>query len=110
MKGEFIIAGFDGNWTVEPQKSAVYGRIRATSVVLAALPLAACAPAKPVLILPPASLATCADAPAVPETLPPQGTKERDNATLAIWLAEREAGTDCRSRVAGLRAWMEKAK
>lgn len=78
--------------------------------LVAAIPLAACSPARPALILPPAELAHCAPAPAVPETLPPQGTKERDAATLAIWLAEREAGTDCRSRVAGLRAWMEKAQ
>lgn len=70
--------------------------------------LAACGQPEPVRILPPANLATCAAAPAVP-VLPAPGI-ERDRATLALWLAEREAGADCRARVAGLKAWMEEPR
>lgn len=76
-------------------------------VLIPALALAACGQPEPIRILPPAELATCADAPAVPTNLPPQGTTERDEATLAVWLAERAAGADCRAKVRGLSTWMK---
>ena len=78
---------------------------------LALLPLAllaACNQPRPTLILPPLDLTSCADAPAVPE-LPPKGTPERDQATVNLWLDERKAGADCRSRVKGLAAWRKEA-
>lgn len=66
--------------------------------------LASCGEPEPIVLTPPAELLRCADAPAVPE-LPPPGI-ERDKATLALWLAEREAGADCRSKVRGTAAWV----
>lgn len=72
---------------------------------LAGITLAACGQKEPMVITPPAELLRCADAPAVPE-LPPPGI-ERDKVTLALWLAEREAGADCRARVNGVRAWVD---
>lgn len=65
--------------------------------------LAACAPARPVVLTPPEHLLHCADAPAVPDALPPQGTIERERATVKLWLDEREAGADCRARLNALR-------
>ena len=76
--------------------------------IMPALALASCGQPQPIRITPPANLASCADAPAVPE-LPPPGI-ERDRATLALWLAERAAGADCRARVNGLAAWLKEAK
>ena len=75
--------------------------------LLAPFALAACGQPEPLLILPPLTLASCADAPAVPE-LPPPGI-ERDRVTLALWLAERSAGADCRSKVHGLATWRAEA-
>ena len=57
--------------------------------VFSPLALAACGQPEVIALTPPADLLRCADAPAVPE-LPPPGI-ERDRATLALWLAEREA-------------------
>jgi hypothetical protein len=71
---------------------------------LAPLALAACGQPEALVLTPPADLLRCADAPAVP-TLPEPGI-ERDRATVALWLAEREAGADCRARVNGVRAWV----
>ena len=75
--------------------------------LLAPLALAACGQPQPLILTPPAAMLTCKAAPEVPATLPPQGSLERDKATVALWLAEREAGADCRSQLAGVRAWSE---
>lgn len=74
------------------------------AILLAVPTLAACGQKEAMVLTPPADLLRCADAPAVPE-LPPPGI-ERDRATLALWLAEREAGADCRGRLAGVAAWV----
>jgi hypothetical protein len=68
--------------------------------------LAACSQPEPMILTPPAALLTCKPAPAVPETLPPQGTVERDRATVSLWLAEREAGADCRAQLSGVSRWV----
>lgn len=72
--------------------------------LLAPLTLAACGQPDPIVLTPPPALLTCQPAPAVPE-LPPPGI-ERDKVTLALWLAEREAGADCRAKVRGTAAWV----
>ena len=77
---------------------------------VASAALAACSPARPVVLTPPAHLLHCADAPAVPESLPPQGTIERGRATVKLWLDEREAGADCRGRLNAVREWWERVK
>ena len=77
--------------------------------LLAPLALAACGQPAPIILTPPPALLTCKPAPKVPAELPPQGTIERERATVELWLAEREAGADCRSAVDGLRAWTETA-
>ena len=74
------------------------------------LALAQCGQPSPLVLTPPADLLTCEDAPAVPASLPPQGTVERDAATVALWLAEREAGADCRSKVIGVAEWAKKPR
>lgn len=75
-------------------------------LLFAVVPLAACGQPEPIVITPPPALLTCKAAPAIPEALPAQGTVERDAATVALWLAEREAGADCRSQLSGVRVWV----
>lgn len=83
--------------------------LRITSVLPMLSLLAACGQPEPLILTPPASLLTCKPAPAIPTELPAQGTAERDAATVALWLAEREAGNDCRSNLAGVKAWVAEA-
>lgn len=77
---------------------------------LALLPLialAACGQPRPVIVAPPAELATCALMPPAPD-LPvqtPETQRERDLMTLNYILALRTAYADCASKVAGLAAW-----
>lgn len=69
--------------------------------------LAACGQPRPVIVAPPAELATCALMPPAPD-LPPQSLetqRERDVMTLDYILALRTAYADCASKVAGLAAW-----
>lgn len=73
---------------------------------VASATLAACGQPETIVLTPPASLLTCAPAPEVPAALPAQGTIERERATLDLWLAEREAGADCRSQLAGVKRWV----
>lgn len=64
---------------------------------------------KPVLVLPPANLATCADEPLAP-ILPGRDQQDvRDSLTLEYILALRSAWGDCAAKVDGLRAWMDAA-
>ena len=71
--------------------------------------LAACGQPTPIILTPPAALLTCMPAPAIPAELPAQGTVERDKATVELWLAEREAGADCRAQLSGVRVWVDTA-
>lgn len=79
---------------------------------LALLPLialAACGQPRPVIIAPPADLATCAlmpDAPDLPAQSP-ETQRERDEMVLQFILALRSAHGDCAAKVAGLRAWID---
>lgn len=84
-----------------------FGRHRGPAMLLAPLALAACGQKEPLILTPPPALLTCAPAPAVPETLPPQGSIERERATVELWLAEREAGADCRNNLAGVKRWVD---
>lgn len=81
--------------------------------LLAPLALAACGQPEPVLILPPADLAECADEPAPPVIPERDGSEEtqrqRDVLMLEGYLRLREAYGDCRAKVDGLKAWREAA-
>lgn len=87
--------------------------LRSTSWVALCLSLTACGEPKPLLILPPADLVTCADEPAAPSLPERDGTEAtqtaRDLLMLDGYLAMRSAWGDCRSKVEGLRAWRETA-
>ena len=77
-------------------------------MIALALLLTACGE-KPVLVLPPANLASCADEPLAPELPSREYQNERDNLTLEYILALRSAWGDCKSKTEGLRAWMDVA-
>lgn len=77
--------------------------------LIAPLALAACQQSRPVLVLPPLELTTCAERPVAPELPPREQQYERDTLTLDYVLALVEAHGDCRSKVEGLRVWREEA-
>ena len=84
------------------------GRVRLAAMIPFAMLLTACGE-KPVLVLPPATLAECADEPVAP-ILPGRDQQDlRDSLTLDYLLAMRSAWGDCRAKVDGLRAWMDAA-
>lgn len=83
--------------------------LKRVSLVMTPLALAACGQPEAIVLTPPPALLTCKPAPAVPATLPAQGTVERERATVNLWLAEREAGADCRANLAGVKKWTETA-
>lgn len=82
-------------------------------ILLAPIALAACGNPQPVLIVPPADLATCADEPSPPVLPERDGTEEtqraRDVLMLDGYLNLRTAYGDCKSKVNGLAAWIERA-
>lgn len=78
--------------------------------IISTLVLAACGQPTPLILTPPPALLTCKPAPAIPTELPAQGTAERDAATVALWLAEREAGADCRSQLSGVKRWVSEVE
>lgn len=85
---------------------------RATATILCALGLTACASnPPPVLILPPADLAICAEEPPAPALPERDGTAEvqrvRDEMMLEGYLALRSAFGDCKAKVRGLATWRE---
>lgn len=77
--------------------------------LLAPLALAACQQPRPVLILPPADLATCAAEPVAPAIPGKDQQAERDRLVFEYLLALRSAGADCRAKVNGLATWMKEA-
>lgn len=80
-----------------------------TIALLPLIALAACQQPRPVVVLPPAELATCAampDAPSLP-VQSPETQRERDELVLAYILELRTAWADCAAKVAGLAAWRE---
>jgi hypothetical protein len=88
---------------------ATNARVRLAATIPLALACVACAP-KPVLTLPPADLAVCADEPLAPDLPGREQQAQRDSLTLAYILALRSAWGDCRAKVDGLRAWRESAE
>lgn len=82
------------------------------ATILSSLALTACAGERPVLVLPPADLATCKPEPTAPALADqlPETQRDRDETTLNYILALRAAGGDCRAKVKGLNAWIEEAK
>ena len=71
--------------------------------------LAACGQPRPVIVLPPAELATCAEEPLAPD-LPGRDQQDaRDELVLSYVLDLRSAYGDCRARVDGLAAWVKEA-
>lgn len=77
----------------------------------ASVALTACDKPAPVLILPPADLAECADEPPAPILPERDGANQRARDVLMLegYLRLREAYGSCRSKVDGLRAWLEAA-
>lgn len=83
-------------------------RLRLAAMIPWALLLSACGPQRPVLVLPPADLATCADEPLAPSIVGLEQSA-RDALTLDYILGLRSAWGDCRAKVDGLKAWRETA-
>lgn len=85
-------------------------KLPAIATILCATALTACDHEPPRLILPPASLATCADLPDAPVLPARDGTAavqlERDRLTLEGYLALRAAYADCKGKVEGLAVWV----
>jgi hypothetical protein len=81
--------------------------------LLVTIPLAmlcvACGKDKPVLILPPIELTTCAAEPLAPDLPGREFQTERDELTFEYVLAIRAAWGDCAAKVDGLRTWRETA-
>lgn len=88
-------------------------------LILAPIALTACGQTEvPVLILPPAELAQCADDPVAPD-LPPVDwssvetarpvQRARDASVLEYILQLRTSGGDCRAKVKGLATWRDEA-
>lgn len=86
------------------------GKLRMLAVIPLLMLCAACGPKEPVLVLPPATLASCADEPEAPILPPLTEQAMRDSLTLEYILALRSAYGDCRAKVDGLRAWRERAQ
>lgn len=81
--------------------------IRAIIVGAASVALTACANNRPVIVLPPANLAECAQEPLAPILPGKDQQAERDVLMLGYVVALRDAWADCASRIAGLHAWRE---
>ena len=89
-------------------------------IILAPIALTACGPKEvPVLILPPAELAECAEDEAAPDLPAIDWTsvqtampivKERGRLTLDYILSLKTTGGDCRAKVKGLATWREEAQ
>lgn len=80
---------------------------RAIIVGVASATLAACGHERPVKMLPPADLLTCADEPAAPDLPGREEQARRDVLTLDYILGLRSAWGDCAAKVSGVRAWSE---
>lgn len=83
--------------------------VMGAGLACAGLALAGCSQDRPVIVLPPADLATCLPEPEAPEIPARDGTTEtqdkRDVLTLDYILNLRTWGGDCASKVAGLAEW-----
>jgi len=82
---------------------------RAALLVIPALLLTACGDTRPILILPPAELASCSDEPLAPDLPGRDQQRERDLMTLDYILGLRSAYGDCKAKVDGLAAWRAEA-
>jgi hypothetical protein len=73
--------------------------------------LSACGTPPVRIALPPVELTTCADEPSTPDIPARDGTdavqQQRDELTLAYILGLRSAYGDCKSKVAGIKAWRD---
>lgn len=93
-------------------KKETSGRVmlRLAAVIPLAMLCAACGGEKPVLILPPVELTTCADEPLAPDLPAREFQDERDAMMLDFALDLRSAFGDCKAKVEGLREWRATAK
>lgn len=64
---------------------------------------------KPILIVPPIELTTCADEPLAPDLPAREFQAERDRMMLDFTLDLRAAWGDCKAKVDGLKKWREEA-
>jgi hypothetical protein len=69
--------------------------------------LTACEPKQIEVVKPPVALTTCADEPQAPLLPNRDQQAERDRLTLDYILGLRSAYGDCKSKVAGVKAWSE---
>lgn len=92
-------------------KKETSGRVMPRLAVLTPLAMlcVACGTEKPVLILPPIELTTCAAEPVAPDLPAPEFAAKRDEMMLNFTLDLRKAWGDCRAKVDGLRKWRETA-
>lgn len=93
-----------------PSKKETSGRVmlRLAALTPLAMLCVACGE-KPVLILPPVELTTCADEPLAPDLPAREFQDERDRMMLGFTLDLRKAWGDCKAKVEGLRKWREEA-
>lgn len=94
---------------VSKLKMIAPAQLRLLAMIPLAMACAACGPQRPVLVLPPADLTSCADEPTAPDLPGRDAQDTRDRLTLDYLLALRSAWGDCRAKVDGLRAWRETA-
>lgn len=83
-------------------------KLLTVATILSSLSLTAC-DKHPVLVLPPAELAECADEPQAPDLGTAETQLARDLMTIDYVLALRSAWGDCKADVDGLAAWLEAA-
>lgn len=69
--------------------------------------LTACEPKRIEIVKPPVALTTCADEPQAPNLPARDQQAERDRLTLDYILGLRSAYGDCKSKVAGIKAWSD---
>jgi hypothetical protein len=75
--------------------------------ILSGMGLGACEPKRIEIVKPPIALTTCADEPQAPDLPTREQQAERDRLTLDYILGLRSAWGDCKSKVAGIKAWSE---
>ena len=77
------------------------------ATILCGLALTACEPKRIEVVRPPVALTECADEPGAPALPGREQQVERDRLTLDYILGLRSAYGDCKSKVAGVKAWSD---
>ena len=69
--------------------------------------IAACGQPQPLILAPPADMLTCAPEPIAPDLPGREQQAERDRLMVDYVLGLVAAGSDCRGKLDGVRAWFE---